>query len=139
MSRLFTQIRLRLRSLFQRSRVEQELDEELQYHLDRQIDEGLSDGLAADEARHAAFHALGAITQNKEECRDMRRVNWIENVIQDLRYGVRTLCKNPAFGMVAVLALALGIGANTAMFSIAYGLLLRPLPYAGADRVAVVF
>src|ERR1043165_5743605 len=107
MSRLFTQLRLRLRSLFQPRTVEQELDEELKYHLNRQIDEGLIDGLAPDEARHAAFHALGAITQNKEECRDMRRINWIENVIQDLRYGVRTLCKNPAFGIVAILALAL--------------------------------
>jgi putative ABC transport system permease protein len=139
MSRLFMQFRLRLRSLFQRRRVEEELDDELQYHLDRQIDDGIARGLAPDEARYAALRSLGAITQNIEESRDMRAVGWIEDLIQDLRYGVRTLWRNPAFSIVAVFALALGIGANTAMFSVAYGLLLRPLPYAGADRVAVVF
>jgi putative ABC transport system permease protein len=134
-----TQFRLRLRSLFRRRQVEQELDEELQYHLERQIDEGVANGLSPEEARYAALRALGAITQNKEECRDMRSVNWMEDLMQDLRYGARRLRKNPAFTVVAVLVLALGIGANTAMFSVAYGMLLRPLPYPGSDRVAVVF
>jgi putative ABC transport system permease protein len=138
MSRLFAQLRLRLRSVFRGSRVEQELDEELQYHLDRQIEEGVSSGLTPDGARYAALRALGAITQNKEECRDVRAFNWLENLIQDVRYGVRTLRKSPAFSIVAVLALALGIGANTAMFSVAYGILLRPLPYTDADRIASV-
>src|ERR1700686_1329162 len=63
----------------------------------------------------------------------------LEEFLRDIRYGIRTLCTHPAFTVVAVLALALGIGANTAMFSVAYGILLRPLPYAGADRVAVVY
>jgi len=138
MLRLFTQLRLRLRSLFHRKRVEQELDEELQYHLHRQIEEGVTDGLTPEQARHAALRELGAITQNKEECRDMRAVDWIENLPQDLRYGVRTLSKNPSFSIVSVLVLALGIGANTAMFSIAYGILLRPLPYTDAGRLALV-
>lgn len=139
MSRWFTQLRLRLRSLLHRRSVERELDEELQYHLDRQVDEGLTDGLAPEEARYAALRALGAVTQNKEECRDMRGVDWIDNLLQDLRYGARTLRKNPAFSIVAALALALGIGTNTAMFSVAYGILLRPLPYADADRLAAVY
>jgi putative ABC transport system permease protein len=139
MPRRLTQLRLLLRSTIRGRQVEQDLDQELQYHLERQVEEGLTAGLAPEEARYAALRALGAITQNKEECRDMRRVNWIEDLVQDLRHGARRLRKNPAFTVVAVLVLALGIGANTAMFSVAYGILLRPLPYVNADRVAVVF
>ncbi len=139
MSRWVDQLRMRIRSLLAGRRVEQELDEELQYHLGRQMEESLRDGLTPEEARYAALRALGPITQNKEKCREMRRVNWIEDLVRDLRCGARGLRKNQAFTLVAVLALALGIGANTAMFSVAYGMLLRPLPYADADRVAVVF
>lgn len=139
MSRLFAQLRLRLRSLFHRSRVEHELEEELQYHLDRQIDEGFTRGLGSEEATYSALRELGAIAQSKEQCRDMRAVGWIEELIQNLRYAARTLPKNPAFSIVAVLALALGMGANTTMFSVAYGILLRPLPYADAARVTAVF
>lgn len=139
MSRLLTQFWLRLRSLFRREQVEHELDEELQYHLERQIEEGVRSGLTSDAARYAALRELGAITQNKEDCRDARAVMWIENLVQDLRYGVRALHKSPAFSMVAVLTLALGIGANTTIFSVLYGILLRPLPYANADRVAAVY
>ena len=139
MSRWFDQLRLRFLSLFARRRVERELDDELQYHLETQIEEGQREGLAPEEARYAALRALGPIAQSKEECREMRRVKWIEDLVQDIRYGCRTLRKNPAFTLVAVLALALGIGANTAMFSVAYGMLFRPLPYGDADHVAVVF
>src|SRR5580658_1965279 len=139
MSRWLIQLRLRLRSLFRARQVQQDLDQELQYHLERQIEEGLAEGLTPEEARYAALRSLGAITQNKEECRDMRRVNWMEDLAQDLRHGARRLRKNPAFTVVAVLVLALGIGANTAMFSVAYGILLRPLPYVDAERVAVVY
>ncbi len=134
-----SQLRLRLRSLLHTVKVDQELDDELQYHLQRQIDMGLESGLSPEEARQAALRAMGAITQNKEESRDMRSVNWIEHTVQDLRYGARTLRKNLAFTIVAVLALALGIGATTAMFSMAYGMLLRPLPYVDADRLTVVY
>lgn len=138
MSRYWTQLRLRLRSLFRRRELEQEIDEELNYHLQRQIDEGIKQKMDPAEARYAALRVLGPVTQSREECRDMRRMNWMEDLTQDLRYGARTLRKNPAFSLVAVLTLALGIGATTAMFSVAYGILFRSLPYPDADRVAVV-
>ena len=128
-----------LRNLFTRPRLEQDLDDELRSYLDQLTEEKRSAGMGAVEARRAARMELGGLHQVKEEVRQVRSGQMLEEFLQDLRYGVRTLRKNPAFTLVAVLALALGIGANTAMFSVAYGILLRPLPYADADRVAVVF
>jgi len=127
------------RNLFTRRRVELDLNDELRAYLDLLAEEKRGAGMGAAEARRAARIELGGLEQVKEEVRQVRTGQMLEELLRDLRYGSRTLWKNPAFTVVAVLALALGIGANTAMFSVAYGILLRPLPYADADRVTVVF
>src|SRR5215468_6181558 len=129
---------LRLRSLFRRSQVEQELDEEIRYHIERQIEEHISKGMTEEEARYAAQRALGGIEQRKEECRDMRRVNLIENTLQDLRYAGRTLRRSPGFTAVAILSLALGIGANAAIFQLLNAVRLRSLPVANPQELAEV-
>jgi putative ABC transport system permease protein len=132
-------VRLRLRSLARGRRVEQDLDNELRFHLEQQLEENLAAGMPPAEARSAALRKLGGVPQIQEECRDMRRTDNIENLWRDLRYALRMLRKSPSFTAVIVLTLALAIGANSAIFSVIDGVLLRPLPYPEADRIVRIF
>jgi putative ABC transport system permease protein len=137
--RWFYKLPLRLQSLFRTDRVEQELTEELRFHLEQLMEEKVARGMTAEEARYAALRELGGVEQIKEECRDMRRVDYVENFFQDIRYGLRVLAKNPRFTAVAVLTLALGIGATTLVFSVIYNGLLNPFPYKHAGRLATFY
>jgi putative ABC transport system permease protein len=134
----FSTLKRRWRALFHKPTVEQELDNELQFHLDKDIAENIKSGMTAEDARYEALKAFGGVEQSKEEARDARGVRVIENVFEDARYSLRLLTKSPAFTFVVLLTLALGIGANTAIFSFANGILLRPLPYPQSDRLVVI-
>ena len=128
----------RWRALTHKQQLDTELDEELQFHLERDVEQNMKSGMTPAEARNEALKAFGGVDQSKEECRDARGVGLLENTLRDITFSVRVLLKSYAFTVVVVLTLALGIGANTAIFSFANGILLRPLPYPQSDRLAVI-
>src|SRR5262249_32173646 len=121
--RTVDKIRLRFRSLAFRSKVDEQLDAELAFHLEQQIQENLAAGMDRDAAEHAARRTIGGIAQIKDQCRDTRRVGWVMDLVGDVRFGVRSFAKTPALAITIIGTLALGIGANTAVFSIADALL----------------
>ena len=129
----------RLLGLFHRTRAEAELDAEVHAHLDALAQEHMRRGMALDEARYAARREFGGVEQIKEDYRQTLGLPVLEVLIQDLRYSARVLRKNPGFAAVVVLTLALGIGANTAIFSIVDAVLLRPLPFPHANRIMALY
>src|SRR5215469_15171123 len=129
---------LRLRSLLRRDAVERELDRELRFHLDQEIEKNVRLGMAPSAARSAALQRLGGVAQIQEECRDMRRSSFIESSIHDLGYAGRILRKAPAFTLAAIATLALGIGANTAIFQLLDTVRLRSLSVAEPHKLALI-
>ena len=136
--RFIDMCQLRLRSLLGRPRVEEELSAELSFHLEQQTAENIAAGMPPEEARRAALRTMGNLEILKEECRDVRGVEWGSELWRDIRYAFRTLIKDGGFTAVAVLSLALGIGVNTALFSVVDAVMLKALPVASPERLVLI-
>ncbi len=129
----------RFRGSIARGRVERQLNEEIRFHLDMQIEDNRKFGMTPEEARYAAMRSFGAVEAFKEEYRERSTFAPLETVAQDIRYAIRTLCKNVSFTTACVATLAVAIGANTAMFSVINAVLFRPLPYRAPEQLAMLW
>src|SRR5436305_1369041 len=137
--RLIYRIGRLLRSVVRRRKMEADLSDELRFHVERQIAENIATGMRPGDARRAALSELGGVEQIKEECRDVRPIQWVEAALQDARFGIRTFLKRPGFTFSVLAILAFGIGSATAVFSIVNGVLLTALPYRTPGNLVRIF
>jgi predicted permease len=135
---MFRRLSSYLRAVLHKDKVERDMDQELRFHLEMEIEANVKRGMGLAEARRDAMLKFGGVEKFKEECRDVRGAPLVESLLQDVRYGARILLRNPGFTAVAVLTLGLGIGANTAIFSVIYGVLMKPLPYRDGNQLVIV-
>src|SRR5918995_1963480 len=135
---MLRQIKHKARALGDHAGMDRELDSEVRFHLEMETQKYVDQGVPPDEARARALRNFGPMTKNTEEARDARGVSWFEELVKDVRYGARQLTKNPGFALMAILTLGLGIGSNTAIFSVINGVLLKPLPYENGDRLVLL-
>src|SRR5262245_49268329 len=135
---MLSKLKTALRALLRKSQAERDLDEELRRHIEQQVEQNIRLGMNPEEARSAALKTFGGVEQAKERSRDARGVRWLEEIWQDLRYGARMLRKEPVFTFIAVSTLALGIGGNTAIFSVLNAVMMRPLPGYQTDRLVII-
>jgi predicted permease len=129
----------RLRAVFEHKRLERELDDEVRFHIEMQMEDNLKLGMNPEDARYAALRSFGAVEPMRERYREQRALVLVETVAQDIRYTVRILRKSLGFTATSVAVLALGIGGNTAMFSVLHAVLFRPLPYQSPEQLAMLW
>jgi predicted permease len=135
---MLRRVRRRWRALRQGSALDAQMDTELQLHLDLETDKLVRQGFTRDEARTAALRAFGGVERVREECRDARHIAWVDSVARNFRWAVRILVRQPGYTLAVIATLGLGIGANTAVFSVIRGVVLKPLPYPESDRLVVL-